>query len=37
LNAQPGSGNFSIFMNVKEGDYVADLRALIAKQVKKGF
>jgi hypothetical protein len=24
-------------MNVKEGDYVADLRALIAKQVKKGF
>lgn len=35
LNAQPGSGNFSIFMNVKEGDYVADLRALIAKQVKK--
>jgi len=35
LNAQPGSGKFSIFMDVKEGDNVADLRALIAKQDKK--
>jgi len=37
VNAQQGSGKFSIFMDVKEGDYVADLRSLIAKQDKKGF
>lgn len=35
VNAQQGSGKFSIFMDVKEGDYVADLRSLIAKQDKK--